>query len=184
MMWGRNTRSVRWKSAIGTGMIVVFLFVIFVVSIRWFRSQSQKEKPFVASIAEVLKPDPISQAVIDTAIDTQSRDAILKWVATGERVGTAVRGEKDGRYYIEMKATLPTIDREVYYYQVWLLQRLPYDFFSLGEMVTDEEGYFILEWEALDDQDYFGYTHLVITVNEYGGSPDPGEHLVEGVFGD
>lgn len=165
-------------------MAVVVLFVVFVVAVREFRQKEPPEETVVASIADVLKPDPISQAVIDGAIDTQSRDATLEWVVTGERVGSATRGEKDDQYYFEAKASLPEIDREVYYYQIFLLSRLPYDFFSLGEMVTDEEGYFVLEWEAPDDEEYFGYTQVIVTRNVYGESTDPDVQLVKGEFGD
>lgn len=176
-------QTIRWGSAIGTGALVLILFVVFVFAVRWFRSAPIEEEQTVSSIADILTPDPISQAVIDSAIDTESRIASLRWVATGEVVGEARRGEKDDKFYIEFISTLPEIDREVYYYQVWLLQRIPYDFFSVGEMVTDEEGKFVLEWLAPDEEDYSGYSEIVITVNEYGGSSDPGVHLVEGKFG-
>ena len=180
----RSTRTHRWGSATVTAVCVIVLFIVFVVAVRWFRSEPIAEESVVSSIANVLKPDPISQAVIDGAIDTQSREATLVWMADGEHVGAATRGEKDDRYYVEMKTFLPEIDREVSYYQVWLLSRLPYDFFSLGEMVTDEDGYFVLEWEASDDEDYSNYTQVIITVNQYEGSSDPGVHLVEGEFRD
>lgn len=166
-----------------TAIVVLVLFILFIFAVRWFRSEPVVEESVVSSIANVLKPDPISQAVIDGAIDTKSREATLNWVATGERVGAATRGEKDDRYYFEMRASLSEIDREVSYYQVWLLSLLPYDFFSLGEMVTDEEGYFVLEWEAPNDEDYSSYTQVIVTVNQYEGSSDPGTHLVEGEFG-
>jgi hypothetical protein len=184
MLSDRNNRLRRWGSTAGTAVAVVVLFVVFVVAVREFRDKEPEEESVVSSIANVLKPDPISQAVIDGAIDTQSREATLAWVTTGERVGAAVRGEKDDRYYIEMKMALPEIDREVYYYQVFLLSRLPYNFFSLGEMVTNDDGDFVLEWPAPDDKDYSSYTQVIITVNEYQGSADPGTHLVEGEFGE
>lgn len=166
-----------------TAVVVLVLFIVFIFAVRWFRSEPVAEESIVSSIADVLKPDPISQAVIDGAIDVESREAKLMLVTTGERVGEATRGKKDDRYYFEMKTSLPQIDREVSYYQVWLLSRLPYSFFSLGEMVTDEEGYFVLEWEAPDDEYYSNYTQVIITVNQYEGSSDPGTHLVEGEFG-
>lgn len=183
MLPERTTRVRRWGSTTLTIVVVAVLFVVFVVAVKWFRSEPAQEEEVVSSIADVLKPDPIAQAVIDGAIDTQSRQAVLNWVASGERVGAATRGEKDDRYYFEMKTSLPEIDRETQYYQVWLLSRLPYDFFSLGEMVTDEEGYFVLEWAAGDDEDYSSYTQVIITLNAYDGSSDPGTHLVEGEFG-
>ena len=184
MVHDRSTRTRRWGSSALTVVCVLVLFVVFVVAVRWFRAKPLEEESVVSSIANVLKPDPLSQAVIDGAIDTRSRDATLEWEATGERVGAATRGEKDDRYYFEMKAALPEIDREVSYYQVWLLSRLPYDFFSLGEMVTNDDGDFVLEWEAPDDEDYSSYTQVVVTMNAYDGSADPGGHLVEGEFGD
>ncbi|TAL49794.1 anti-sigma factor [Patescibacteria group bacterium] len=180
----RNTHAYRWRSTTITAVSVLVLFIVFIFAVREFREEEPTEESVVSSIANVLKPDPISQAVIDGAIDTQSQEASLIWFTTGERVGAATRGEKDERYYIEMKTSLPEIDREISYYQVWLLSRLPYDFISLGEMVTDEEGYFVLEWEAPDSKNYANYTKVIITVNRYEGSSDPGTHLVEGEFGD
>ena len=153
------------------------------MAVKWFRSEPVEEKRTVPSVVDVLTPDPISQTLVNGFIDTQSREARLIWLATGGSIGTALRGDKDGKYYLELKTNLPEIDREKIYYQVWLLRRLPYDFFSLGEMTTDEEGYFVLQWEALDDEDYLGYTEIIITSNQYAGSTDPGTHLVEGQFG-
>ncbi|MFA4845961.1 MAG: hypothetical protein WC654_05370 [Patescibacteria group bacterium] len=186
MVYGgsRERQKIRWGSAIGTGTLVVILFIVFVFSVRWFRSAPIAEEETVNSIADVLTPDPISQAVIDGAIDTESKIATLRWSATGEIVGEARRGEKDDKFYIEFMSMLPEIDREAYYYQVWVLRRIPYDFFSVGEMITNDEGKFILEWLASDDEDYLSYSEIVMTVNEYEGSADPGAHLVEGKFGD
>jgi hypothetical protein len=176
-------QKIRWGSAIGTGLLVLVLFVVFVFAVRWFRSTPVEADETVGSIAAILTPDPISQAVIDSAIDTESKMASLRWVATGEVVGEARRGEKDDNFYVEFTTTLPEIDREVSYYQIWLLSRLPYNFFSLGEMVTNDDGAFVLEWQAPDDEEYSNYTQVIITVNEYEGSSDPGTHLVEGEFG-
>ena len=163
-------------------MLVFCLFIVFILAVKWFRSEPVEEKNTVPSLVDVLTPDPISETFINGSIDTQSREARLVWLATGESVGTALRGDKDGKYYFELKTTLPEIDREKIYYQVWLLRRLPYDFFSLGEMATDEEGLFVIHWQALDGDDYLGYTEIIITANQYQGSADPGTHLVEGQF--
>jgi hypothetical protein len=182
MVRSGEKRTIRWGSSIGTGVIVLFLFFLFIMAVKWFRSEPVEEKRTVPSLVDVLTPDPISQTLVNGSIDTQSREARLVWVATGESVGTALRGDKDGKYYIELKTLLPEIDREKMYYQVWVLRRLPYDFFSLGEMATDEEGFFVLRWEALDDEDYLDYTEIIITANQYQGSADPEAHLVEGQF--
>ena len=181
----RSSKSgIRWGSTMGTFAAVFMLFLIFIVSVGLFRSEPEEEVSVVDSIADILKPDPISQAVIDGAIDTESPQATLRWNSTNEIVGEARRGEKDDQYYLEITATLPEIDREVHYYQVWLLSRLPYTFFSVGEMVTDEDGKFIFEWEAPDDEDYASYTEVIITVNQYEGSADPDQQRALGVFGD
>ena len=163
---------------------MVLLFVLFIFAVQWFRAP--KEDPVEAridSIVEVLTPDPISEAVLK-GIDTQSRLATLRWTSTQEMLGEAVRGIKDEQYYFEAKLSLPEIDREIHYYQVWLVRTLPYDYFSLGEMVTNDDGEFVIEWQAEDGVDYSDYTSIVITVNTYDGSSDPGDHLVEGEFGD
>ncbi len=175
---------IRIGSAIGTGVAVVALFLVFVFAVRWFRADtSEQDNPKIDSIADVLTPDPISQAVIESAIDTESRIASLYLRGTGEMIGEAKRGEKDGVFYVELKTRLPEIDREKTYYQVWFLRKIPYDFFSAGEMITNDDGDFVLEWVAPDAKDYRTYTQIIITVNQYEGSSDPGAHLVEGEFG-
>lgn len=171
----------RIKTVIGTGGIVAALVVVFFGAVFWFRAPAENVQ-MVDSIAHILTPDPISAAVFN-GIDTESHSAALIQTGTGSRIGTAVRGLKDGHFYLEINAALPEIERETQYYQVWLLRKLPYSFFSLGEMQTDEEGRFILEWEAPDDKNYADYTHVIITLNAYEGSADPGTHLVEGEFG-
>ena len=44
-----------------TAVCVIVLFIVFVVAVRWFRSEPIAEESVVSSIANVLKPDPISQ---------------------------------------------------------------------------------------------------------------------------
>lgn len=180
----KTKRLVRLGASIKIGVTVLLLFLLFVFAVSWFRSSPKGEDRIVESIAEVLKPDQISNSLVDEAIDTKSPTAQLKMVVSKQPVGEARRGEKDGKFYVEMFVDLPVIDREISYYQVWVVRKLPYDYFSLGEMVTDDEGKFALEWIAPDMGNYAAYTQIVITVNQYEGSPDPGEHLVEGGFGD
>ncbi len=105
-------RGIRWRSAVGTVVVVMVLFIIFVFSVRWFRARPAKNDAVAPSIADVLTPDPISRSVIQNAIDTHSRLATLYRQGTDEIVGEATRGEKDGGYYVELKANVPEIDRE------------------------------------------------------------------------
>lgn len=173
----------RWISAAGTGAVVVILFVVFAFAVMWFRQPKDEVEQRIDSIAQVLRPDPISEAVLNGAIDTESRVATLVLKATGETVGEARRGQKDDRYFFELKATLPEMDREVFFYEAWLVRPIPYDFFSVGEMVTNDEGVFVIEWDGESDKDYSGYVEIVITRQEYEGSTDPQTHIVEGEFG-
>jgi hypothetical protein len=174
----------RTGSAFGTVITVFILFIIFVFAVQWFRAPKEvSEEPLVNSIANVLTPDPISEAVFK-AIDTESKTATLHWMSTGELLGEAERGVKDDHYYFEAKLLLPEIDRDIHYYQVWLIRKLPYDFFSLGEMKTNDDGDFVIEWLATDDEiNYFEYTGIIITVNQYEGTSDPIEKRVTGEFG-
>lgn len=173
----------RWFSVAGTGVIVVVLVVIFVIAVFWFRRPKDRVEQRIDSIAEVLRPDPISEAVLKGVLDTESREAKLHLVTSLEEVGEARRGKKDERYFFELKASLPEIDREVFFYQAWLVRPIPYDFISVGELVTDETGVFVLEWEGIEKTDYSGYVDVVITRQEYKGSVDPQAHIVEGEFG-
>jgi hypothetical protein len=166
-----------------TGIIVSALVILFVVAVIWFRQPKETVDDRIDSIADVLKPDPVSQAVLNGAIDKVTKTTQLFLVATNETVGEARRGEKDGRFFYEMKTKLPEIDRSIYFYNVWLVRQIPYDFFSLGEMLTNDDGDFVLEWESLDEKDYFDYVKIVVTRQEYNGSVDPKEHVVEGEFG-
>ncbi|NQV88830.1 MAG: hypothetical protein HQ488_00715 [Parcubacteria group bacterium] len=184
MKYGLKNKGIRWRSTIGSGLIVVALFLLFVFAVKWFRAEPVVEESEVGSIVNVLTPDPISQAIINGAMDTEAKEANLRWVATGEELGEARRGQKDDEYYIEIKTLLPEIDREIHYYQAWIIRKIPYDFFSLGPMITNDDGEFVIDWVAPDKEDYSAYTDIVITVNLFDGSPDPGAHLVEGVFGE
>lgn len=173
----------RLVSAAGTGTIVVILIIVFVFAVLWFRQSKDEVEERIDSIAQVLRPDPISQAVLNGAIDIQSRVATLVLVATGDTVGEARRGKKDDRYFFELKSMLPEIDRDVFFYEAWLVRPIPYDFFSVGEMVTNDDGDFVVEWEGENGVEYSGYVEVVITRQEYEGSTDPQEHIVEGEFG-
>jgi hypothetical protein len=173
-----------WWSTVGTVMVVIILFVVFVLAVGWFRAPKDDVRTRVNSIADVMTPDPINESVIAGAIDTEDREALIYPMGSESSIGLAKRGEKNDAYFFEITSSLPEIDREVYYYSVWLVQPVPYDYVSVGEMVTDDDGAFVLEWEWLDDMDYFGYVDIVITRQEYNGSTDPNVRVAEGRFGD
>lgn len=173
------------KPIVGTVGAILILIIIFGVAVAWFRASKKtpEEMVFVESIADVLTPESVSLNAIEEGVDTKSRDAILYSNTDGAEVGSAKRGAKDGAFYHSAKATLPEIDREAFFYEGWLVRKVPFDFFSTGEMVTNDDGEFVLEWEGEEDEDYSGYTQVVLTIEPYDGNPDPGDHVAEGEFG-
>ncbi len=181
----KKKKKSKFGSTIGTGAFVVGLFILFVIAVIWFRSPKEIVAPDeVDSIVEIMKPDPISQAVINGAIDTESKEARMRLLSSGNDVGFVKRGTKDDKFFLESEMVLPEIDREAWFYQVWLIRQIPYGFFSVGEMITNEDGAFVVEWQALEEEDeYSDYSHIVVTLQEYRGSTDPQRHIVEGVFG-
>ena len=66
----RNNKN-KIKSSTFILLIVLVLFIIFIFSVRWFRGSKSIKESNVDSIINILKPDPISQAVISGAIDTE-----------------------------------------------------------------------------------------------------------------
>ena len=178
-------RKRRYGSIFGTGAIVIILLSLFCFSVYHFRtSHEEEDKVLVDSIADILTPDSVSLHAISEGIDTESREAEIYLLSTSESLGVAKRGEKDDYSYCHIKTDLPEIDRETFFYEGWLVRKIPYDYFSMGEMITNEEGEFVLEWEGREEEDYQNYTQVIITLEPRDGNRDPGEHIAEGEFGE
>ncbi len=173
----------RIGSYVSTGGVVIVLFIFFIFAVTWFRAPKEQPEEKADSIVDVLVPTPVSESVLTGAIDTVSREAGLYAVDSNQDLGTAKRGTKDDNYYFEIISTLPEIDREVNFYEVWLLRQVPYSYFSVGEMVTNDDGEFVIEWSGVDEKDYSDFTHIIVTLQKYGGTTDPGVHVLEGEFG-
>ncbi len=166
-----------------TWLVVLIFIIVFVVAVAWFRSSKSEETPTVDSIVGVLTPEPLTDETLARAIDIYSKEASLSDVRGGTSTGKAQRGTKDERYFLSVGATLPEIDRATHHYEVWLLQKIPYAYFSVGEMVTDESGAFVVEWEGERDGTYRAYTDVIVTLEASDGNLDPSEHVLEGTFG-
>lgn len=175
---------------LGTGVIVLGLIGLFAVSVYAFRSKPKPtEEPAVSPLLEgILEPHPVH--VTSESLGEGARQAELVSLDGSGAQGIATRGEKDGHFYFTVRTTLGAIDRETQTYEVWLIQELPYDFFRVGEMVTNEEGAFIFDWEAAEGRDgrgtsftdYAGYTNVIITREGKDGNPDPGLRVMDGTF--
>ncbi len=184
----------RWKSSLGTGAIVLCLFAVFIVCVFWFRKPKPKPNTQVRSITNVLTPDPISEAVLKGAIDTESKTAELYLVNGHAHVGQATRGVMEFNenssassvanvYFFHLKTTLPEIDRTKFAYAVWLLRPIPYTFFSPGELVTNEMGEFVMDWQANPGEERSQFTQIIITRQDIGNTTEPQTHVAEGTFG-
>lgn len=166
-----------------TIIVVGVLVAFFVYGVKEFREPEEPEpSPLVGSIADVLKPSPLLLSAEEQKKITGREKAVLRPVGSDEAIGRALREVHDGVFSLDISATLPEIDREKLYYEVWLLQRVPFEFFSAGEMVTNDLGDFVLSFEGDPRGAYAGFTQVIITQERYGGPPDPGDHVAEGEF--
>lgn len=176
-------RSVPYGTIFGTVGIVAVLVVLFAYGIWWFRFDRDAESAVTESddtIANVLTPSPVSTAALAAARDASNR-ATLHDAAGGSASGEAERDTDGGQFFFRLKANLPEIDREAYAYEAWLLRQVPYDYFSVGDFVTNDDGEWVLEWAGAAGK-YDAYTQIVVTVEPKDGNPDPSRHVLEGEF--
>lgn len=164
--------------------VVVGFFILFGVLVFWFRTSKPNADATSDSIVDVLTPVPVASSVVDSAIDLESSQGTLTSLSTNKPIGMANRGTPDGLYRITMNAALPEIDREKQFYEAWLVRKIPYDYISVGEFVTNDLGVFILEWLGKSGIDYRAYTNIVVTLQTKDGDPAPQRHVVEGEFGE
>lgn len=175
-------RSVPYGTVFGTLGIVAALVALFAYGIWWFRFAPKDEPVAEASdsIANVLTPSPVSTAAL-AATEGASNRASLRDAAGGSASGEAERDTDDGQFFLRLKASLPEIDREAYAYEAWLLRQVPYDYFSVGDFVTNDDGEWVLEWAGAAGK-YDAYTQIVVTVEAKDGNEDPSRHVLEGEF--
>lgn len=159
--------------AMGVGFVVLFAGSVFI-----FRN-AKYEKP----VADVGAPLVGAQQSVTEVGSLSNPDATLIGVSSSKPVGTATRTISNALFHLSMHATLPGIDRASQFYEVWLVRPVPYDYVSAGEMVTNDLGAFVLDWNGAIDKDYSGYTDLVITLQARNGDTDPQTHVAEGEFG-
>lgn len=179
-MYRRNTpRRSRGRTAFSTGFVVLIIFLVFAASVYWFRQKG--EDPLTS-----ISPSTVSLSIGNpniVGIDFKNTEAVLRDVGGESATGHATRGTQEGYFYHTVKTSLPAIDREKQFYEGWLLRPVPFDFFSTGEMVTNDLGEFVLVWAGEPGKDYQAYTKVVITIENKDGNPDPAQHILEGEFG-
>lgn len=167
----RRSRSGSGASLVPTIGALLLILGVFYVAARWFRADAVPVTE-VAAITDVLPAVESLQAFVPEAA----------LVGPDGSSGTAHRSMAGGIYSIALSARLPEIDRARTHYEAWLLEQSPYHFFSLGEMVTDETGAFIVRWEGKLGEEYLDYGEVIVTREANDANPDPSTHVLRGVF--
>ncbi|MBP7006422.1 hypothetical protein KBB27_04865 [Patescibacteria group bacterium] len=167
----RSRRASATSSILPTAGALLIVFVGFYFAVRWFRSDTTPVAE-VVSIENIAPAKILAEAVVPEA-------ALF---GPDGSSGVARRSEAGGVFSIAVRADLPEIDRTSMHYEGWLLRKSPYDFFSFGEMVTDDEGMFIVSWEGKQGDLYVDYNEVIVTREVSDGNPDPSTHVLKGVF--
>lgn len=171
----------RGRIAQGTLTIVVGLlfFGLFVVGVTLFRG-TDKQVDESSTIASILTPDPISTGSGVGLL--RGREAPLRHVVSQQELGEATRSVFNERLSVVVRHQAFEVDNAVFFYEVWLVRKLPFNFVSIGEMIPQDTGGYALSWESAGEQNYLDYNRVIVTRETRGASPDPETHILEGEF--
>lgn len=157
-----------------------FALVIFCAGLFYLRSGQDEDivKNFFGSFED-------AESALETKDDSiaflPQESAVIKNLSDGAEIGAATRGAENSILYFTIKVSLPVIDRETEFYEVWLMRQVPFDFISVGEMTTNDSGEFVLEW-AGEAADRFQFNKVVITREAKDGNSAPANKVAEGAF--
>ncbi|MBU0531502.1 hypothetical protein KJ910_03350 [Patescibacteria group bacterium] len=186
---GKKKRKTPWT------LIVIILGVIaFVLLFMWFRN-GEDEPMTESDVLEDLIPVMVVAEPEEEEVVTNSplEEIKLFAVSTTPASGTARRSIKDGVYQHSVKAQLPEppplilgqndSEQQIeQFYEGWLVSRNPFTFFSTGEMTTNSDGEYVLEWTGQVGEAYSNYNEVVITIEPRDDDPAPADHILEGEF--
>ncbi|MFA6131768.1 MAG: hypothetical protein WC702_01705 [Patescibacteria group bacterium] len=162
---------------IGMGILTL---IISGVGLFYLRT-SQKNNAAKNNTSEIVAES--GEVVAAPIVVLAKQTTVVKSLSSNLEVGAAERGIEKGILYHTIKVSLPEINRETEFYEGWLVRQAPYDFFSTGEMVTDDDGDFVLEW-AGEHSDIVSYDRVIITREARDDIAAPSEQVAEGVFGE
>lgn len=151
--------------------------MIFCVGLFYLRLGQDEEK-FFNSFTDV---ESGVESKSETTAFLPQQTAAIKNLSDSAEVGVATRGVENSILYFTIRASLPAIDRETEFYEVWLMRQVPFDFISVGEMVTNDLGEFVLEW-AGEAADWLQFNKAVITREAKDGNSAPANKVAEGIF--
>ena len=173
----------RLSTMLGSGLVLLVLGGLFAYGVYRFQAPKAEVADELDSIADVLTPSPIFESVQNRPTKIIGQQLAKLTPVTGRSgKGTAARELMGSVFFHYIKAALPAIEREAYFYEGWLVRPVPFDYFSTGEMVTNDLGEFVLQFEGDPRGAYEEYTRVVITLEKYDGNPDPADHILEGEF--
>ncbi len=168
---------------IGVGVGALAVVALFVGGIRWFRAKHDDTAEAVATsetVSAVLAVSSVDASALVANVSA-GNEATLSDVSGGTSSGTVRRGEEEGQFRVTLNAKLPDVDQAVSAYEVWLVRQVPYDYFSIGEIIKNDAGEWTLEWTGVPKK-YDAYTQVVITLEARDGNADPSGHVLEGEF--
>jgi len=161
---------------VGLGLVTL---IIFFLGLNNLRSEDKKTSGEEVGLENKVADNSSSVSNIESLA---TQESVIKSLASGLEIGSAVRSLEKGILYHTVKVSLPEINRETEFYEGWLVRQSPYDFFSTGEMTTNSAGEFVLEW-AGEHKDVIYYDRVVITREAKDGNSAPSAHVAEGSFG-
>jgi len=162
---------------IGLGILTL---LIFSVGLYYLRS-SQKKETSENETASINFVGATLGVQNNSSTDFAKQKATIKSLSSSLEIGSAERGMEKGILYHTIKISLPEINRETEYYQAWLVRQTPYDFFSTGEMTTNNLGEFVLEW-AGEHSEINSYDKVIITREARDNNSSPSNQVAEGQF--
>lgn len=171
----RNKKNIFCRPAFSFIILGIITLVLFVAGLYHLRSEEWQGNEELAKE----NSEPIITSNSSSELGVISQETKIKSLTSSEEIGSATRGIDKGIFYHTVKVTLPSIDREKEYYEGWLLRQTPFDFFSTGEMVTNDDGDFVLEWAGTHDN-VDDYNQVVITREVRDSNVAPGERVAEG----
>ena len=158
----------------------ILTLVIFFVGLYYLRNGKKENLQIESSGAAEISSNYTSGLLTGNELkDFSVQEIKITSLASGLEIGLATRGIENKFLYHTAKVSLPVINRESEFYEGWLVRQSPFDFFSTGEMITNDLGEFVLEWAGMYD-DILSYNNLVITREARDNNPAPSEHVAEG----
>jgi hypothetical protein len=172
----RHSRFSLLLQIIGLGILTLLIFSYGLYKLRVGQKEKAEEKNDASMVA-----DSSEKSEVVSTINLARQSTVIKSLSSNLEVGSAERGIENGILYHSVKVSLPEIDRTTEFYEGWLVRQSPYDFFSTGEMMTNNLGEFVLEW-AGEHADIVSYDRVIITREARDDNPAPSEHVAEGAF--